>query len=69
MFATPYGFGALFFFQCEGVRSSEWCVKNSLTWCSNALFHACLYGIRVGDIRQMIFMPLQILNSFNQMYY
>jgi hypothetical protein len=31
LFATPYGFGALFFFQCGGVRSSEWCVKNSLT--------------------------------------
>jgi hypothetical protein len=31
VFELTAGFGALFFFQCGGVRSSEWCVKNSLT--------------------------------------
>ena len=31
MFAAPYGFGALFFFQCGDMRSSEWRAKNSLT--------------------------------------
>jgi len=28
--------------------------KNSLTCCSNALFHACVYGIKLVGIKQMI---------------
>jgi hypothetical protein len=58
LFAAPYGFGA-FFFQCGAVRSSEWCVKISFTCCSNALFHACVYGIKLVGIKQMNLCTLQ----------
>jgi hypothetical protein len=42
------------------VRSSECGLLNGARktpslCCSNALFHACLYGIKLGDIRQMAF--------------
>jgi hypothetical protein len=50
---TPYGFGA-FLFQCGDVRSSEWCVKHSLTLLFKRTISRLLYGIKLENIKQMV---------------
>ena len=55
MFATPYGFGVYSFFSAEICSLLDGARKTPSLCCSNALFHACSYSIKIVDIKQMVF--------------